>query len=102
MDSPVQKTEITAVGILRADHATPLYLQKFALASPTSGGRSVVIGRSRTKATEFSFFMDSIHVKEYHIYITCTFIYGYGYFDTDKPRSSASEKVEKKLIISRI
>jgi hypothetical protein len=31
----------------RADHATPLYPQKLALTSPTSGGRSVNIVRSR-------------------------------------------------------
>jgi hypothetical protein len=35
-----------------ADHAKPLYPQKLALASPTSGGRSVGVVRSRTKATE--------------------------------------------------
>jgi hypothetical protein len=33
-----------------------LYPQKLALISPTSGGRSVGIVRSRTEATEFSFF----------------------------------------------
>jgi hypothetical protein len=32
-----------------------LYLQKLALTLPTSGGRSVVIARLRTKATEFNF-----------------------------------------------
>jgi hypothetical protein len=32
-----------------------LYPQKFALTSPTSGGRSVSIVHSQTKATEFSF-----------------------------------------------
>ena len=37
-----------------ADHVTPIYPQKLALTSPTSGGRSVGIVRSRTKATEFS------------------------------------------------
>jgi hypothetical protein len=31
-----------------------LYPLKLALTSPTSGGRSVAIDRSRTKATEFS------------------------------------------------
>ena len=41
-----------AVGILCADHVTPLYPQKLALTSPTGGGRSVDIVRSRTKATE--------------------------------------------------
>jgi hypothetical protein len=35
-----------------ADHVTPLYPQKLALTSPTGGGRSVGIVRSRTKATE--------------------------------------------------
>jgi hypothetical protein len=34
------------------DHETRLYPQKLALISPTSGGRSVGIVRSRTKATE--------------------------------------------------
>ena len=38
-----------------ADHVTPLYPQKLALTSPTGGGRSVGIVRSRTKATEFFF-----------------------------------------------
>jgi hypothetical protein len=36
-----------------------MYPQKLALTSPTSGGRSVGIVRSRTKATEFSFFMST-------------------------------------------
>jgi hypothetical protein len=48
----VRKTENTAVGIRHADHTTPLYPQKLALTSPTSGCRSVGIVRSRTKATE--------------------------------------------------
>jgi hypothetical protein len=39
------KTENTAVGIRRADHATPIYLQKLKPVSPTSGGRSVGIVR---------------------------------------------------------
>ena len=42
------------MGIRCADHVTPLYPQKLALTSPTGGGRSVGIVRSRTKATEFS------------------------------------------------
>ena len=41
------------MGIRCADHVTPLYPQKLALISPTGGGRSVCIFRSRTKATEF-------------------------------------------------
>ena len=41
------------MGTRCADHAIPLYPQKLALTSPTGGGRSVGIVRSRTKATEF-------------------------------------------------
>jgi hypothetical protein len=44
---------LTAVGNRCADHVTPIYPQKLALTSPTGGGRSVGIVRSRTKATEF-------------------------------------------------
>jgi len=36
---------------------TPLYPQKLALTSPTGGGRSVGIVRSRTKATELYTYM---------------------------------------------
>jgi hypothetical protein len=46
-----------AAGIRRTDHATPLYPQKLALISPTSGGRSVGIVRSRTKATELYIYI---------------------------------------------
>jgi hypothetical protein len=42
------ETEITAVGIRCADYATPLDPKTLALTSPTSGGRSVGIVRSRT------------------------------------------------------
>jgi hypothetical protein len=41
------------VGIRCAHRVTPLYPQKLALTSPTGGGRSVGIVRSRTKAMEF-------------------------------------------------
>jgi hypothetical protein len=50
----VKKTEITAIGIRHADHATPLYPPKLTQTSPTSGGDSVGIVRSQTQATEFS------------------------------------------------
>jgi hypothetical protein len=49
---PVSKTEDTAVGIRYTDYAAPLYPQKLALTSRTSGGRSVGMGCSRNKATE--------------------------------------------------
>ena len=50
----LEKQRLTAVGNRCADHVTPLYPQKLALTSPTGGGRSVGIVRSRTKATEES------------------------------------------------
>jgi hypothetical protein len=52
------ETEINTVGIRRADHATPLYPQKLTLTSPTKGGRSVGIVRSRTKARSLVFFIE--------------------------------------------
>jgi hypothetical protein len=54
--APVQVSENTAAGIRREDYSTPLYPQKLELTSAISGGRSVGIFRSRTKATEFIFF----------------------------------------------
>jgi hypothetical protein len=45
------------VGNRCADHVTPFYPQKLSLTSPTGGGRSVGIVRSRTKATVFSFLV---------------------------------------------
>jgi hypothetical protein len=49
----LEKIGIAAVGIRRAGYATPLYPQKLVLSSPTSGGRSIGIVRSRTQDTEF-------------------------------------------------
>jgi hypothetical protein len=40
---------------------TPLYPRKLALTSPTSGGRSVGIVHSRTKATELLLLLDGSH-----------------------------------------
>jgi hypothetical protein len=55
--APVHKTENTAVGICHADHVAPSIRKKLAINSPTSGGRSVGIVRSRTQTTKFfSFF----------------------------------------------
>jgi hypothetical protein len=51
--APVYKTENTAVGIRHSDHVAPSILQKLAITSPTSGGRSVGIVRSRTQTMEF-------------------------------------------------
>ena len=48
------------MGTRCADQVTPLYPQKLALTSPTGGGRSVGIVRSRTKATEFFFVLEEI------------------------------------------
>jgi hypothetical protein len=53
--TPVYKAEVTAVGD-PPDYATPIYPQKLTLPSPTRGGRSVGIVRSRTEAKEFFFF----------------------------------------------
>jgi hypothetical protein len=39
--------------------------------SSTSGGRSVGIVRSRTKATEFSFFLEVLTVTEYYYLLEC-------------------------------
>ena len=47
-----------------ADHVTPLYPQKLALTSPTGGGRSVGIVRSRTKATEFLVSFSYVYYSE--------------------------------------
>jgi hypothetical protein len=56
----VQKTEITAVGIRRADYTTPFYPQKLALTSPKSGGRSDFRVRLRIKATKLLLFLSYI------------------------------------------
>jgi hypothetical protein len=53
----VCKTQITAVGIRQAEHATTLYPQKLAITSPTNGGRSVRIVSARTKMPEFLYYL---------------------------------------------
>jgi hypothetical protein len=50
--APIYKTEITAVGIRRFDHATHFYPQKLAPTSPTNGSHSVGIAHSLTKAAQ--------------------------------------------------
>jgi hypothetical protein len=59
-----RKSEHMAVGIRRADYAIPLYPPKLALTSPTSGGRSIGIVRSRTQATEFVLFVIPVTGRE--------------------------------------
>jgi hypothetical protein len=59
-----RKPRLRPKGICRTDHATPLYLQKLALTSPTSGCRSVSIVRLRTKAMELVSFI-------FVFYISC-------------------------------
>jgi hypothetical protein len=51
---PVWITENTAVGIRHDDHVAHSIRKKLAITSPTSGGRSVGIVRSRTQTMEFS------------------------------------------------
>jgi hypothetical protein len=48
--APVRKTEITAVGIYRNDHATSFYPLKLTLTSPIEGGHSVGMVQSVSKA----------------------------------------------------
>jgi hypothetical protein len=57
---PIYKTRITAVGIHRANHATP-FIRKSWLNSPTSYGRFVGIILSRTKATELLVISTLLH-----------------------------------------
>jgi hypothetical protein len=47
-------SENTAAGIRDAEHMAPSTRKNLAITSPTSGGRSVVIVRTRTQGTEFS------------------------------------------------
>jgi hypothetical protein len=56
--APVYKTENTVAGIHHTDHVAPSFPKKLAITSPTSGGRSVGIIRSRTEATEFSLVLE--------------------------------------------
>jgi hypothetical protein len=53
--APVYKTDNTAVRIRHADHVAPSIRKKLAITSPTSGGRSGGIVRSRTQTMEFFF-----------------------------------------------
>jgi hypothetical protein len=59
------ETEITAIWEPPTDYATPLYPQKLAVNSATSGGRSVGIVRSRTKVTELLLKLFTILTAQY-------------------------------------
>jgi hypothetical protein len=50
-----ESREYGRVGIRHTDNVAPYIRKTFALTSPTRGGRSVGIVRSRTQATEFNF-----------------------------------------------
>jgi hypothetical protein len=55
-----------------ADYATPLYPQTLALTSPTNGGLSVGIVRSRSQGTEFVLFcfvLLCMYVSNHDIYV---------------------------------
>jgi hypothetical protein len=56
--APVYKAENTAIGIRHADYVAPSIRKKLAITTPTSGGRSVGVVRSRTQTMEF-FFIDT-------------------------------------------
>jgi hypothetical protein len=62
-----RKPRLTAVGIHCADHETPIYPERLALTSPTSGGRSVGIVRLRTTVTEFSFSVPGYFMRVYKL-----------------------------------
>ena len=89
--APVQKTEINGRGDRCADHVTPLYPQKLALTSPTGGGRSVGIVRSRTKATELCVYN----------FWWCLTLIGdvYAYFDVEVCSRFVIKRFFKKLLL---
>jgi hypothetical protein len=57
----------------RAHYATPFYPQKLTLTSPTSGGRSIGIVRSRNQATEFVLFCFVDVIQSHYILVTFCF-----------------------------
>jgi hypothetical protein len=66
--APVYKIENTAVGIRHADHVAPSIRKSWqSLNRQAAVARSVGIVRSRTQATEFSFFSVSVFngIKQY-------------------------------------
>jgi hypothetical protein len=60
--------EITAVEMRQTNHVTTFYPKTLALTSLTSGGRSVDMVRSRTKATELLLLFLLLSSELYYIY----------------------------------
>jgi hypothetical protein len=58
--APVEKTEITVVGIRHVEHVAHSMRKVGILTSPTNSGHSTGIIRSRTQATQFS-LVHSLH-----------------------------------------
>jgi hypothetical protein len=58
---------------------------KWVLTSPTGGGRSVGIVRSRTKATEFFFMCTSMAYSEDRFYVCWTAVFDFGFNATLLP-----------------
>jgi len=70
---------------------TPLYPQKLALTSPTGGGRSVGIVRSRTKATEYIHFLhNNLSVTNFLLH---KLSYGFQYFIDVQTHGSVGQNV---------
>jgi hypothetical protein len=70
--APVWKTENTVLGIRHADHVAPSIRKKLAITSPTSGGRSIGIVRSRAQTMEFKFIISNIILDViYFMYFGC-------------------------------
>jgi len=74
---------------------TPLYPQKLALTSPTGGGRSVGIVRSRTKATKF--FMLFFPVSNYCLPLRPTHHSQHCIVETPQPFFSLNMKTQAFL-----
>jgi hypothetical protein len=61
--APVYKIENTAVGIRHAYHVASSIRKSWQSTSPTSGGRSVGVVRSRTQTMEFSFRRPGVYTR---------------------------------------
>jgi hypothetical protein len=77
---------------------TPLYPQKLALTSPTGGGRSVGVVRSRTKATEFSLVFYYVYLFGIKEVIVSYFIFEVQVFVFDLLNKTSSASVYRVSI----